>query len=202
MNIPTMLTVGRVAVVPVIAALMWMPPSMMSAETAQVLAALLFALAAVTDWLDGYLARRLNQTSAFGAFLDPVADKLLVCTSLVILVEVSRLPSAIAIIIICREIAVSALREWMAQIGHSKVVAVAMAGKVKTAMQLVGIPLMMASIQVGGLRSVTIGAVLLWGAATLAVWSMWLYARAAMQRLRSASLGGGGGLGTRWSGAE
>ena len=136
--------------------------------------------AAITDWFDGYLARKLNQMSAFGAFLDPVADKLMVAAALIVLVKLGRTDAIVALIIIGREITISALREWMAQLGQSKNVAVSMLGKVKTVSQLVAIPFLLYD----GLLFVVIncritGEVLIWVAAFLTIWSMFYYLKAA-----------------------
>ncbi len=145
----------------------------------------MFVVFALTDWLDGYLARRLNQTSAFGAFLDPVADKFLVCASLLILVHLGRADVFVALIIIGREIAISALREWMAQIGASSSVAVHMIGKVKTTVQMVAIPfLLFDGVLFGLIDTGDWGWVLIWGAAILTVWSMVYYLQKALPIIR------------------
>lgn len=137
-TIPTLMTWTRIVAIPLIVGVYYFPGLTPAAQNE--IATIMFVLFAVTDWLDGYLARRLNQTSAFGAFLDPVADKFLVCASLLILVHMNRVHVLVALIIIGREIAISSLREWMAQIGASKSVAVHMIGKVKTTVQMVAIP--------------------------------------------------------------
>ena len=128
-TIPTLMTLARIAAIPLIVGLFYLP-----IETAErnLWATVMFVVFALTDWLDGYLARKLNQSSAFGAFLDPVADKFLVCASLLVLVHLDRADVLVALIIIGREIAISALREWMAQIGASRSVAVHVLGKLKT----------------------------------------------------------------------
>jgi len=184
MNFPTMLTLGRVLVVPLIAVLMYLPGDVLTTAEAQALATTLFVLAALTDWLDGWLARKLNQQTPFGAFLDPVADKLIVCACLIILVEISRLSAVVAMVLIGREIIISALREWMAQMGRAKVVAVAMAGKVKTTLQLTGIPLLMCELKFLGITTLQIGTVVMWAATALALWSMLVYIKAALQGAR------------------
>ena len=138
-NIPTMLTWLRILLIPVFVGIFYMPLNVIPAHWANFTAASIFAVAAFTDWLDGYLARRLNQTSSFGAFLDPVADKLMVAAALIVLVEFGRVGAVIALIIIGREIAISALREWMAGAGKSSSVGVALIGKVKTAAQMLAI---------------------------------------------------------------
>lgn len=185
MNVPNVLTIARVAMVPVLVVMIYMPSQVVSSRTAEALATSIFVLACITDWLDGYLARTLNQTSKFGAFLDPVADKILVCASLILLVHMGRLHSVVAMIIIGREIAVSALREWMASMGKRNVVAVAMLGKVKTAAQMVAIPFLLCDLRYqGGMGTKDVGTVLIWIAAGLTLWSMIEYMRAAARELR------------------
>ena len=148
-------------------------------------ATVMFVLFALTDWLDGYLARKLNQTSSFGAFLDPVADKFLVCASLLVLVHMNRADVFVALIIIGREIAISALREWMAQIGASKSVAVHMLGKLKTAAQMLAIVfLLFDGPLVAGVHSALIGRVLIYIACALTVWSMVYYLQKALPIIR------------------
>jgi len=145
-------------------------------------------LFAATDWLDGWLARKLNQTSAFGAFLDPVADKFLICACLLVLLEQGRVDSLVALIIIGREIAISALREWMAQIGASRSVAVHMLGKLKTVSQMVAIPFLLYDGVVFDLvHTRTWGTGLMWVAAVLTVWSMVYYLRKAIPEIRAKS---------------
>ena len=135
-TIPTLMTLTRIVAIPLIIGLYYLPMDMAQRN---LWATVMFVVFALTDWLDGYLARKLNQTSAFGAFLDPVADKFLVCASLLILVHLQRADVLVALIIIGREIAISALREWMAQIGASRSVAVHVLGKLKTTVQMVAI---------------------------------------------------------------
>jgi cardiolipin synthase (CMP-forming) len=141
---------------------------------------ILFAAASITDWLDGFLARILNQTSAFGAFLDPVADKLMVAAALILLVGLARVDAPIAVIIIGREIAISALREWMAKIGKSRSVAVNFLGKVKTASQMVAILLLLYHAVVFGLDTQKVGTWLIYIAAVLTLWSMAYYLKMAL----------------------
>jgi len=129
----------------------------------------------VTDWLDGYLARRLNQMSAFGAFLDPVADKLMIAAALIVLVELERVDAIIAVVIIGREIAVSALREWMAKIGQSKSVAVNFLGKIKTISQMIAVPLLLYHERIGVLSPQRVGTWLIYLAAILTLVSMFYY---------------------------
>ena len=180
MNIPMALTWARIAMIPVLVATLYLPEDMLTSRLAQIVAAGIFVMCAITDWLDGYLARTMRQTSAFGAFLDPVADKLLVCTTLIVLVHMGRLHSIVCVLIIGREIAVSALREWMAQVGKSKSVSVANLGKIKTAFQMVAIPFLLLDFHLlPTLTTVHIGTPLIWGAAVLTVWSMLAYMKAA-----------------------
>ncbi len=188
LNIPNILTLLRIALIPIFVICFYLPVSW--ADTAS---ALLFTLAAVTDWLDGYLARRLQQTSPFGAFLDPVADKLMVAAALVLLVEhnpthYAGLYIAIpAIIIIGREIAISALREWMAELGARTKVAVSRIGKAKTALQMVAIILLLYRAPVGSIPVVEVGFWLLYIAAGLTLWSAAVYLKAAWPILSGSS---------------
>ena len=143
-NIPTMLTWLRIVLIPVFVGAFYWPENLrtlgaMPSHSVNIFVTAVFAIAAFTDWLDGYLARRWHQTSAFGAFLDPVADKLMVAAALIVLVEFGRVGAIVSLIIIGREIAVSALREWMAGDGQGSSVAVAMIGKIKTAAQMLAI---------------------------------------------------------------
>ena len=172
-TIPTLLTLTRIAAIPFIAGLFYLP---IDNASRNLLATVMFVVFALTDWLDGYLARKLNQTSAFGAFLDPVADKFLVCASLLVLVHLGRVDVLVSLIIIGREIAISALREWMAQIGAKRSVAVHMLGKLKTTMQMVAIPfLLYDGILFGVIDTAAWGFVLIWIAGILTVWSMEYY---------------------------
>jgi len=179
LNIPNLLTLFRLVLIPFILLAYYWP-----SESRYVWAASLFALAAATDWLDGYLARKLDQTTAFGAFLDPVADKITVAVALVALVEsYSELWLTLpAIVIISREIVISALREWMAETGKSAHVAVSYIGKVKTTMQMGSIVFLLATPP-GTLVSM-IGLVMLYVAAVLTLWSMVLYLSAAWTQLK------------------
>jgi CDP-diacylglycerol--glycerol-3-phosphate 3-phosphatidyltransferase len=145
-----------------------------------------FVVSAATDWLDGYLARKLNQMSSFGAFLDPVADKFLVCACVLVLVHLGRADVFVALIIIGREIAISALREWMAQIGASKSVAVHRIGKLKTVVQMVAIPfLLFDDMLLGIVNTRQWGVWLIWIAALLTVWSMAYYLQKALPEIRA-----------------
>jgi cardiolipin synthase (CMP-forming) len=146
----------------------------------------MFVLFAWTDWLDGYLARKLNQTYSFGAFLDPVADKFLVCAALLVLVHLQRVDVFVALIIIGREIAISALREWMAKIGASGSVAVHMLGKLKTVSQMVAIPFLLYDGMLFGIINTRVwGLWLIWVAAILTVWSMVYYLQKALPEIRA-----------------
>lgn len=181
-TLPTVMTWTRIAAIPLIAGVFYMP---LRPEQANMLAAALFVIFAATDWLDGFLARRLNQTSAFGAFLDPVADKFLVCACILVLVHLNRVDVFVALIIIGREIAISALREWMAQIGASASVAVHMVGKLKTTVQMVAIGFLLYHEQLpGNISAHTLGFILIWLAAALTVWSMVYYLQKAVPEIR------------------
>ena len=182
-TIPTLLTLTRIAAIPLIAGLFYLP---IDNASRNLLATVMFVVFALTDWLDGYLARKLNQTSAFGAFLDPVADKFLVCACLLVLVHLGRSDVFVALIIIGREIAISSLREWMAQMGASKSVAVHMLGKVKTTVQMVAIPFLFYDGRIAGLIDTRlVGQVLIWVAAVLTVWSMMYYLKKALPIIRA-----------------
>lgn len=177
-NLPIFLTWLRIVAVPLLILIYYVPADWMTGEERNLTATLLFIGAAITDWADGYLARKLNQTSAFGAFLDPVADKLMVAAALIMLVQLERTNALLAFIIIGREITISALREWMAKIGASKSVAVSMLGKVKTTAQMTAIPLLLYRAPLFGLPASSIefaGEVLMWIAAALTLWSMIYY---------------------------
>ncbi len=182
-TIPTILTWSRIIAIPLILGVYYMGLDM---RTANLVATIMFVVFAWTDWLDGFLARKLNQTSSFGAFLDPVADKFLVCAALLILVYLKRVDVFVALIIIGREIAISALREWMAQIGASRSVAVHMIGKLKTTAQMVAIPfLLYDGMLFGVVDTALVGIWLIWGAAVLTVWSMVYYLQKALPDIRA-----------------
>jgi len=184
-NIPIALTWLRIVMIPVFVAVYYLPDSWLSPVAKNWTAMTIFALAAITDWLDGYLARRWGETSAFGAFLDPVADKLMVAAALILLVQLGRAEAYLAIIIIGREIAISALREWMAQLGKTKNVAVAFIGKVKTAAQMTAIiALLLWEPVIPGVPTPLLGSIALWVAAILTLWSMFHYLRLAAPHLR------------------
>jgi len=182
-NIPNSLTVLRIFLIPVFVGIFYLPASVIEPHWINFFATLVFALAAITDWLDGYLARRLNQTSAFGAFLDPVADKLMVAAALIVLVELGRTGAITALIIIGREIAISALREWMAGTGEKGSVAVATIGKVKTALQMVAILFLLYYDPIADINIYFIGKVLILVAAFLTLLSMAYYLKAAWPRI-------------------
>jgi cardiolipin synthase len=183
-TIPTIMTWTRIVAIPLIIGVYYLDT--LTIETKNWIATVLFVLFAFTDWLDGFLARKLNQTSAFGAFLDPVADKFLVCAALLMLVQMDRVNVLVALIIIGREIAISSLREWMAQIGASKSVAVHMVGKLKTTVQMVAIPFLLYNGTLFGVIDTrTWGAVLIVLAAVLTVWSMVYYMQKALPEIRA-----------------
>ena len=183
-NLPTTLTLLRIAIIPVFIVIFYVPMGW-----SNFWCTLLFGLAAITDWLDGYLARRWEQTSAFGAFLDPVADKLLVATALILLVQAipSVLMALSTAIIIGREIAISALREWMAQMGRRGVVSVSQLGKWKTAMQMTALLLLLYRDPLWELPTLLIGQALLLLSAGLTLWSMFSYLSAAWPVLKRSS---------------
>jgi CDP-diacylglycerol--glycerol-3-phosphate 3-phosphatidyltransferase/cardiolipin synthase len=183
-NIPNLLTVLRIALIPVFVGVFYMPHQVIAPDLINLIATLVFALASVTDWLDGYLARRWDQASAFGAFLDPVADKLMVAAALIVLVELGRVGAVVALIIIGREIAISALREWMAGIGSGGSVAVAMIGKIKTAAQMTAILFLLYYQSFAGMDCARIGSYLIVVAAILTLVSMIYYLLAARTQLR------------------
>jgi CDP-diacylglycerol--glycerol-3-phosphate 3-phosphatidyltransferase/cardiolipin synthase len=179
-NLPIALTWLRIVLIPVFVGVYYLPASLLSMSGKNWLAMTIFALAAITDWADGYLARKWGQTSEFGAFLDPVADKLMVVAALIVLVWLDRADAWLAMIIIGREIAISALREWMAQLGRAKSVAVAFIGKVKTVAQMTAIiALLLYQPAIPGIDTVWLGTVALWVAAILTLWSMFHYLRLA-----------------------
>jgi CDP-diacylglycerol--glycerol-3-phosphate 3-phosphatidyltransferase len=177
-----MLTWTRIVAIPLIVGVFYLGLAPM---VQNLVATIMFIAFALTDWLDGYLARRLNQTSSFGAFLDPVADKFLVCASLLVLVHLGRTDVFVALIIIGREIAISALREWMAHIGASKSVAVHMLGKIKTTVQMIAIPFLLFDGPLFGLIDTGLwGTWLIWMSAILTVWSMVYYLQKAVPEIR------------------
>jgi CDP-diacylglycerol--glycerol-3-phosphate 3-phosphatidyltransferase len=175
-TIPNILTLLRIILIPVLVLVFYSP-----LEWSYQISAAIFGLAALTDWLDGYLARRLQQLSVFGAFLDPVADKLMVTVALVLLVQDNPSPlfAVPAAVIVGREIAISALREWMSEIGERTKVAVSIIGKIKTTIQMVAILLLLYKMPLGPFPAHDVGVILLYVAAILTLWSMLVYLRAA-----------------------
>lgn len=181
MTFPMMLTLLRIALIPVLVIFFYLPY-----EWSNLVAAVIFIFAAITDWLDGYLARRMQLMSKMGAFLDPVADKLMVATALVIMVHIpppivapSMIFAVSAAIIIGREITISALREWMSELGERATVKVGLLGKLKTIFQMTAISLLLFKTDLLGLPILHIGEILLYLAAALTLWSMWVYLQAA-----------------------
>ncbi|RQO55368.1 CDP-diacylglycerol--glycerol-3-phosphate 3-phosphatidyltransferase [Paucibacter sp. KBW04] len=182
-TLPTLFTWARIVAIPLIIGVYYLD---LPTDSKNLFATALFVLVALTDWLDGYLARKLNQTSAFGAFLDPVADKILVCAALLILLELGRVDALVALVIIGREITISALREWMAQIGASRSVAVHMVGKLKTTVQMVAIPFLLFDGPLFGLISTRVwGTWLIYLAVVLTIWSMVYYLQKALPEIRA-----------------
>ena len=182
-NLPTLLTWTRIVAIPLIVGVFYLP---LDGATRNLVATVMFVGFAATDWLDGWLARRLNQTSAFGAFLDPVADKILVCAALLVLVDQHRIHVLLALVIIGREIAISSLREWMAQIGAGGSVAVHMLGKLKTATQMTAIPFLLYDAALFGVIDTRLwGTGLILIASVLTIWSMVYYLRRALPEIRA-----------------
>ena len=175
LNVPNLLTWLRILLIPLFVGIFYL-----SVPHQNLFATIVFTIAALTDWLDGWLARRLNQASAFGAFLDPVADKLMVAAALITLVQLARVDAVIALIIIGREITVSALREWMAKIGESRSVAVSFVGKIKTVSQMVAIPLLLYHDRIGVFSTQRVGTWLIYIAALLTLISMGYYLKMAV----------------------
>jgi cardiolipin synthase (CMP-forming) len=188
LNIPILLTWLRVALIPLVVGVFYLPDTWLTDFEKGLASAIVFIVAALTDWFDGFLARRWNETSSFGAFLDPVADKLMVSGALIVLVQFRSLNAAIAFIIIGREIAISALREWMAQLGASKSVAVSSIGKIKTAAQMIAIPMLLFKERLFGLIDTSFwGQWLIVIAAVLTVWSMFYYLQKAWPLIKENS---------------
>ena len=184
MNIPTLLTYIRIFLIPAIVIAFYLP-----GKFGHLLATIIFACAAITDWLDGYLARNLNQTTKFGMFLDPVADKLVIAIALVLIVaETGSAYVAIpAAVIIGREIIVSSLREWMAEIGKKTSVTVSYIAKVKTTLQLFAVGSLLLHCPAFGIKFLVIGVILLYLAAGMTIWSMYMYLKAAWPDLVKAN---------------
>jgi CDP-diacylglycerol--glycerol-3-phosphate 3-phosphatidyltransferase/cardiolipin synthase len=179
-NVPNLLTWLRIVLIPLFVGVFYFEKSWVSVPNQNLVATIIFTAAAITDWLDGWLARRLNQASAFGAFLDPVADKLMVAAALIVLVQLARLDAVIALVIIGREIAISALREWMAKIGEAKSVAVSFLGKIKTVSQMIAIPLLLYNDRIGDFSAAAVGTWLIYVAALLTLVSMAYYLKVAL----------------------
>ena len=183
LTLPTIFTWARIVAIPLIVGVFYQP---LDAASRNLVATVMFVVFAATDWLDGWLARKLNQTSAFGAFLDPVADKILVCAALLVLVKLDRVDVLVALVIIGREIAISSLREWMAQIGASRSVAVHMLGKLKTATQMTAIPFLLYDGMLFGFLDTRLwGTVLVVVATVLTIWSMVYYLQRALPEIRA-----------------
>jgi cardiolipin synthase len=187
LTIPNLLTWGRILLIPLFVGVFYFPHDWLTPHEQNLAATVIFVVAALTDWLDGYLARTLQQTSAFGAFLDPVADKLMVAAALIILVQLDRTDTIVAFIIIGREITISALREWMAKIGAARSVAVSFLGKVKTASQMVAIPMLLYHDSLPLLAPQWVGTWLIYLAALLTLWSMVYYLRMAWPHIAEKS---------------
>jgi len=184
MNVPMLLTWARIAMIPMVVGVYYVPDAWLAMHWRNVTGCMLFTLAAITDAIDGWYARKYGQMTPLGAFLDPVADKLMVCAALVVLLSLGRVDGFVALVIIGREITVSALREWMAQIGASANVAVNWLGKLKTIMQMVAIPVLLFWDPLFGVIPVAvIGTALIYVAAVLTVYSMLYYLRLAWPHL-------------------
>jgi cardiolipin synthase len=180
LNIPNLLTWLRIVLIPLFVGIFYFEKSWVSLPNQYLVATVIFTLAAVTDWFDGWLARKLNQTSAFGAFLDPVADKLMVAAALIILLQLGRIDAIVALIIIGRELTVSALREWMAQLGESKSIAVSFLGKIKTTLQMIAIPLLLYDDPILQFDPRVVGTGLIYAAVALTLISMFYYLKVAL----------------------
>jgi len=186
LNLPNLITLLRILLIPLIVGVFYLPDAWLSFEGKNIAATGIFIFAAITDWLDGYLARKLDQMSAFGAFFDPVADKLVVVGALIVLLFLNRVDMVVALIIIGREIAISALREWMATVGQAKSVAVAFVGKLKTVLQMIAIPLLLFGDELfGAVDCHALGTIMIYVAALLTVISMLYYLRRALPLLRN-----------------
>ena len=185
LNAPNLVTLLRIVLIPLIVGVFYIPGEYLTDAGKNMAATAVFIIAALSDWLDGYLARKLNQMSAFGAFFDPVADKLVVVGALIVLLKLGRVDMVVGLIIIGREIAISALREWMARVGEHKSVAVAFIGKLKTVAQMIAIPLLLFEDRLFDLLDCqALGTILINVAALLTVISMLYYLRKALPRLR------------------
>ena len=176
-NLPTLFTWARIVAIPLVVGVYY---TNLAPETQNIVGTGLFILFALTDWADGWLARKLRMTSSFGAFLDPVADKFLVTAALLVLVHLGRLHAFIALVIIGREIAISAMREWMAKIGQSRSIAVNFLGKVKTISQMVAVPMLLYHDRIGVFNPQRVGTWLIYLAALLTLVSMFNYLQRAL----------------------
>ena len=183
-NIPNNLTLLRIALIPCLILVFYLSDQTFSLYQKNLTATLIFLFAAITDWLDGYFARRLNQTSDFGAFIDPVADKLIVIAALILLVELGRVESIVAFIIIAREFTISSLREWMAMLGKSGSIAVAFIGKLKTTLQMIAILFLLYYENILFFPIALIGKILIYIAALLTIISMIYYLKIAFKILK------------------
>jgi CDP-diacylglycerol--glycerol-3-phosphate 3-phosphatidyltransferase len=179
LNIPNLLTWARILLIPLFVGVFYAPLHWVSSAEQNLFATVIFVAAAITDWFDGWLARKLEQTTAFGAFLDPVADKLMVAAALLVLLQMDRADAIVSFVIIGREITISALREWMAKVGAAKSVAVSFIGKIKTTAQMVAIPLLLYNDSVLSIDAHRVGVWLLNVAAVLTLWSMIYYLKKA-----------------------
>lgn len=184
-NIPMALTWSRIAFIPLIVGVFYLPESVLSTSMQNLCACVMFVIAAVTDALDGYIARNYNMATRKGAFLDSVADKLVVCSAIVALLAFDRVPMIVALIIVGREITVTALREWMAKIGASAAVKVNWYGKIKTIAQMTAIPMLLYFDPIFGIDIAFIGTVLIYLAAVLTVYSMCVYLLAAWPHIEA-----------------
>ena len=186
LNLPMVLTWARIAMIPLVVGVFYLPDAWLGPQMKNIGACVLFTVGAITDAFDGYFARKYGLITRLGAFLDPVADKLMVCAALVVLLALDRVDAFVALVIVGREIAVSALREWMAQIGKSSSVAVNWLGKLKTIAQMVAIPMLLFHDRLFGVINVhLIGTLLIYMAAVLTVYSMLIYLRMAWPHMQS-----------------
>jgi cardiolipin synthase len=184
LNLPNILTWARIAMIPLVVGVFYLPDPWIAPQVKNMTACALFVIAAITDAFDGYFARKYGLITQLGAFLDPVADKLMVCAALIVLLALDRVGAFVALVIIGREIAISALREWMAQIGKHKSVAVSSMGKLKTIAQMVAIPMLLFHDRLFGLIDIgRIGTILIYIAAVLTIYSMLFYLRMAWPHL-------------------
>ena len=184
-NVPMILTWARIALIPLIIGVFYIPDSILSPFMQNVWATVIFIVAALTDAFDGYIARKYNMESAIGAFLDTSADKLMVCAALIVLLDFGRVDMIVALIIIGREITVTALREWMAKVGAAARVKVNWFGKIKAIAHMVAIPMLLYWDSFLGISMAWLGTILIYVAAILTIYSMVVYMRAAGPYLNS-----------------